>query len=105
MRAIIRGVIHLLVVDGEERALDAPPSFELLRARTPEEALEKIARNRRIDAVLFADDAAARETIALLDREGAGRPPLFHAGASAVPGVIALEGGRLFQDLTENLGE
>lgn len=98
-------MIHLLVVDRDEGVLDAPPSFELLRARTAEEAVEKLARNRRIDAVLFADDVAARETIELLDRDAAGSPPLFRAGPCDIDGVTGLDPEDLFRDLADRLGE
>lgn len=93
------------MVDRDEGNLDAPPSFEILRARTGDEAVEKLARNRRIDAVLFADDVIARETIDLLDREGSGRPPLFRAGPSAIADVIGLGGRDLFGELSDRLGE
>jgi hypothetical protein len=97
-------VIHLLVVDRNEGNLDAPPSFEILRARTGDEAVEKLARNRRIDAVLFADDTIARETIELLDREGGGRPPLFRAGPCAIEDVTGLEDRDLFAEMSDRLG-
>jgi hypothetical protein len=98
-------VIHLLVVDRDGAGLDAPPSFEVLRARTGDEAVEKLARNRRIDAVLFADDVAARETIELLDRDGSGSPPLFRAGPSGIEGVTGLDPDDLFRELSDRLGE
>ena len=97
-------MIHLLVVDRDEGNLDAPPSFEILRARTGDEAVEKLARNRRIDAVLFADDTLARETIELLDREGSGRPPLFRAGPCAIADVTGLDDRDLFGELSDRLG-
>jgi len=98
-------VIHLLVVDGEERALDAPPSFEVLRARTPEEALEKLARHRRIDAVLLTGDAVARQMIERLSAEDVSSPPLFSTGCGAVEGAIPLESVSLFDELRRRLGE
>ena len=53
----------VLVVAPEEATLEtlarARPSVEILRARGPEEALEKLDRNRRIDAVLLLGPGAA----------------------------------------------
>jgi hypothetical protein len=69
----------------------ADPSLEVLIAKDAEDALEKLARNRRIDAVLIVD---SRETAALAasirDEDPAG-PPLFApASAGEVPGVEAV---------------
>jgi hypothetical protein len=98
-------MIHLLVVDRDERALETPSSFEVLRARSADEALEKLARNRRIDAVLFTGDALARETIERLSDEDASSPPLFSTGCAAVEGAVALESTGLFDELRRRLGE
>jgi len=98
-------MIHLLVVDREERALEAPSSFEVLRARSVDEALEKLARNRRIDAVLFFDVAMARETMERLSAEDASSPPLFSAGSETAEGTVALESASLFDELRRRLGE
>ena len=67
----------LLVGPGDSAPLSVPPSVELLRSSTAEEALETLSRNRRIDAVLFLDDATAKETVTILAEEGASWPPLF----------------------------
>lgn len=104
-RAIIGAVIHLLVVDRDGADLDAPPSFEILRARSGDEAIEKLARNRRIDAVLFTGGAVGRETIDRLSAEDALSPPLFSTGSEAVDGTIALEPASLFDELRRRLGE
>ena len=98
-------MIHLLVVDRDERALEAPSSFEVLRARSADEAIEKLARNRRIDAVLFTGGAVARETIARLSAEDASSPPLFSTGSAAVEGTVALESASLFDELRRRLEE
>ena len=85
-------MITVLAVGERERAGELDrlaarnPSLELLHATGLEEALDRLARNRRIDAVLLLVDAeAAREieTI-LLDEDPAG-PPIFvaEAGQSA----------------------
>ena len=99
-------MIHLLAVDRDgPRALAAPPSFEVLWAHSPEDALEKLSRNRRIDAVLFFDGAAARETLELLSAEDAPGPPLFCIGPATVAGTIALELAGVFDELRRWLGE
>jgi hypothetical protein len=60
------------------------PSIEVLTASGVEEALEKLARNRRIDAVLLAGVADAAGTAQAIHEEDPGAPPLF-APASAAP--------------------
>jgi hypothetical protein len=95
----------LLVGPHTNDAIAAPPSVELLRAATPDEALEALSRNRRIDAVLFLDDAAAEGTVKVLAEEGASWPPLFQPGRSAAPGVVALDPGSVLEDLRRRLGE
>jgi hypothetical protein len=98
-------VLHVLAVDsGGGRELDAPPSFEILRAHSAEDAVEKLSRNRRIDAVLFFDDETARATALLLSEEGGVAPPLFREGPSGVTGVAGLDSGSLFEDLRRLLG-
>jgi hypothetical protein len=99
-------VIHLLLVDSDpDRELAAPPAFETLRAGGVEEALEKLSRNRRIDAVLFFDPDLARETSARISEEDPAAPPLFLAGRGEVPGVVNLPPGDLFPALESRLGE
>lgn len=98
-------MISVLAVDPRGPVeLDPPPAIEVLWAHSAEEALEKLARNRRIDAVLYFDEALAKETTALLGAEGTCVPALFGVGA-AVDGVIPLDRLRLFEDLRERLGE
>ena len=53
------------------------PSVEILTAAGAEEALEKLARNRRIDAVLLLPGAAAEQIVRTLREEDPGAPPLF----------------------------
>jgi len=62
------------------------PSVEILSAGTAEEALEKLARNRRIDAVLLLPGSPARELAEALAEEDPSAPPLF---APASMGEIA----------------
>ncbi len=77
------------------------PSVEILGARDPEDVLDKLARNRRIDAVLLlTGDAAAA---ALIQEEDPGAPPLFaSASAGSIPGVGSLGTGKP-EELLERL--
>ncbi len=52
------------------------PSVEILRARDLEETLEKLGRNRRIDAVLLLIEETER-IVAAIQEENPAPPPLF----------------------------
>lgn len=87
-------MITILAVAGPAEHLDAAfagnPSVEVLTARDPEEALERLARNRRIDAVLLFGGRAA-EAARLIREEDPGAPPLYAPRASgAIPSVESL---------------
>ena len=87
---------------GPETGVGGQPSVEILTAATAEEALEKLARNRRIDAVLLLPGSQAAELAATLAEEDPSAPPLFaSASAAAVPGVLALPDGDLTRLLEE----
>ena len=58
-------------------AASGDPSVEILSAGGAEEALEKLARNRRIDAVLLLPGSPARELADTLAEEDPSAPPLF----------------------------
>ena len=60
---------------------------------------------RRIDAVLFFDDATARETTELLAGEGGASPPLFQAAGGGREGIVSLGRTDLFGELRRRLGE
>jgi hypothetical protein len=87
-------MIHVLVVAPDAAAEDLAgrlSSVEVLHARDVDEAVEKLARNRRVDAVLlFAGSANA--AVALAIREDSFSPPPLFAPASAgdIPGVRPL---------------
>ena len=99
-------MIHVLAVSSDgPRDLAPPPSAEILWARSAEDAIERLARNRRIDAVLFFADATARETADLLAREGGVWPPLFQQGEAGTEGIAPLDRSALFEDLRRRLGE
>jgi hypothetical protein len=88
-------VITILVVGpvGMEASAFAEghPSVEILRAAGVEDTVEKLARNRRIDAVLFLPGADAREVAETLREEDPAAPPLFAAeSAGAIPGARTL---------------
>jgi hypothetical protein len=58
-----------------------------------EEALEKLARNRRIDAVLLLAGSDPSATAAAIHEEDPGAPPLFAPASVLTPaGVRRLEG-------------
>jgi len=81
-------VITILAVGGAAHdvapAFSRDPSVEVLAASDAEDALEKLARNRRIDAVLLLGGPAAAEAARILREEDPGAPP-FYAPASAGP--------------------
>ena len=68
------------------------PSVEVLAASDVEDALEKLARNRRIDAVLLLGGPEAAGAARTIREEDPGAPPLYApAGAGAIAGVTSLE--------------
>ena len=69
------------------------PSVEIVAAAGAEDALERLARNRRIDAVLILAEPGAAETARLVREEDPGAPPLFApAAAGTIAGVRTLSG-------------
>jgi hypothetical protein len=92
-------MITVLVVSAPGRARDLDeaaarmPSLELLHASDVEQALDRLARNRRIDAVLLLlDHESASEIARVVLEEDPGAPPLYVAG-SDVPGTRRLSSG------------
>jgi hypothetical protein len=91
-------MISVLVVGPRERTQDFDaaasrnPSIELIHAAELEEALDRLARNRRIDAVLLLLEAdAARKVAETVLEEDPGAPPLFAPAMSGdIAGVRAL---------------
>ena len=65
------------------------PSVEVVAAGDAEDALERLARNRRIDAVLLLSEADAPEAARLFQEEDPGGPPIF--GACDAPGVTRID--------------
>ena len=73
------------------RYAEAHPSVEILAAGATQDALEKLARNRRIDAVLLLPGSEAGELAAELVEEDPSAPPLFApASVGEIPGVRGL---------------
>lgn len=61
-------------------------SVEVLRARDAEDAVEKLGRNRRIDAVLLLQpETLSLETIAAIREDLPAPPPLFLAVSTGAP--------------------
>jgi len=91
-------MITVLVVGDSSRDFASlaadDPSVEVLTASGAEEALEKLARNRRIDAVLLAGLADPAGTAQAIQEEDPGAPPLFaRACARPIHGVRLLDAG------------
>jgi len=93
-------MITLLVVGPRDRAaeLDAAaarsPSIELLHAAELEEALDRLARNRRIDAVLLLLESDTARAVAqtVLDDDPAAPPMFAPASGGEIAGVRVLPG-------------
>ena len=87
-------MISLLVVGDDEsleRLAGHDPSVEVLKASGVEDTLEKLGRNRRIDAVLILDREGSRAIVEGIRDDNPAHPPLFlPEGLSAVPGVRVL---------------
>jgi hypothetical protein len=83
----------LIVLSAADAA--APPqapsaSVEVLYARGVEEALEKLARNRRIDAVLMAAGIENSQIEAVIREDEPAPPQIFRAvSAQAIDSEIA----------------
>ena len=72
----------------------ADPSVEVLLAQGVEEALEKLARNRRIDAVLLLAREETAPIVAAIREDSPAHPPMFAPAGSglSLPGLRALPG-------------
>lgn len=88
-------MISILVVAPEGTRLEElearHPSVEVLMAHAVEDTLEKLGRNRRIDAVLLLSEKDDREIVAAIEEDNPAHPPLFQpAGRPRVPGARTL---------------
>jgi hypothetical protein len=83
----------LLVAPDPDRVADLgaqDSSREILLASDAEEAVEKLARNRRIDAVLLLPFPAAAAAVAAIREELSPPPPLFAPASAGLEGVQPL---------------
>ena len=88
-------MIHLLVVlSSEAQAEDLSSrrsSVEVLVAQGADEAVEKLARNRRLDGVLLLAGPENAEIAAAIREDNLSPPPLFVSGAAQdLPGTRRL---------------
>jgi hypothetical protein len=88
-------MISVLVVAAAEQDLQdlagTHPSVEVLSAHGVEDALEKLARNRRVDAVLLLAGEANSEIVGAIRDDNPAHPPLYGpAGQPAPAGVRTL---------------
>lgn len=61
------------------------PSVEIVWAHDAQETLEKLGRNRRIDAILLLTGGATAEILEAIREENPAPPPLFVPEAPANP--------------------
>jgi hypothetical protein len=102
-------MLSVLVVAPAEVSIPSPdPRIEILRAQDPEEAVEKLARNRRIDAILILNGARASGVIAAIRAENLAPPPVFVAsGSRPVPSgarPVAEDPALAIQELLRDMG-
>jgi hypothetical protein len=96
-------MLSILVVGSKQTELGGPgPEVEILRARDAEEAVEKLGRNRRIDAVLLVSPGEALAVISAIREENPAPPPLFIATTEA---IVPPDIRRVSQDPTLALRE
>ena len=68
------------------------PSVEVLTAHGLDDTLEKLGRNRRLDAVLLLDDRGVPDILAAIADDNPAHPPVFvPAGRPPVPGTRRLD--------------
>ncbi|MGH9369123.1 MAG: hypothetical protein ACRD3M_15785 [Thermoanaerobaculia bacterium] len=103
-------MLTILVVGGEPsagQARELDSALELLHARDAEEAVEKLGRNRRIDAVLILPPADPAGTVAAIREDNPSPPPVFlPAGAPEISGARTLasrDPERLYELLVREL--
>jgi hypothetical protein len=88
-------LISVLIVAPAEQDLQGlvgtHPSVEVLLAHGVEDALEKLARNRRVDAVLLLAGEGNPEIVGAIREDNPAHPPLYRpAGQPAPAGVRSL---------------
>jgi hypothetical protein len=74
-----------------EEAAAGRPSLEVMTAEEDEEVLDKLARNRRVDAVLLMPGPGAEALAAAIREEDPAGPPIYAwADAARIEGVHGL---------------
>jgi hypothetical protein len=91
-------MISVLVVAAEgsdlEELAGRHPSVEILMAHGVEDALEKLGRNRRIDAVLLLAGPANPAIVGAIREDNPAHPPMYlPAGQPAPRGIRTLPAG------------
>lgn len=96
-------MITVLVVgtSPECDAAASPPSIEILRARDGGQAVERLARNRRIDAVLLLAEGQSPAILAAIGEQELSPPPIYTPRAAPAPGTRPLDGVGLAEYLAE----
>ena len=98
-----RGAGHL----AEASAGRGSPSVEVMTAEEDEEVLDKLARNRRIDAVLLMPGEGAAALAAAIHEEDPAGPPVYGWGDAArlegVRGLEAKDGAGAIEELARTL--
>ncbi|HYV40418.1 MAG TPA: hypothetical protein VEO02_01385 [Thermoanaerobaculia bacterium] len=103
-------MISVLVVASEGEQHDGlaerHASVEVLTAHGVEDTLEKLGRNRRIDAVLLLTGEDARAIVVAIEEDNPAHPPLFQpAGGRRLPGTRVLAAARPEELIDLLLGE
>src|SRR6266542_1401202 len=102
-------MISVLVVASEGEQHDGlaerHASVEVLTAHGVEDTLEKLGRNRRIDAVLLLTGEDARAIVVAIEEDNPAHPPLFQPAGGRLPGTRALAAARPEELIDLLLGE
>ena len=89
------------------RSGSGSPSVEIMTAEEDEEVLDKLARNRRIDAVLLMPGEGAAALAAAIREEDPAGPPVYGWGEAArlegVRGLEAKDGAGAIEELARTL--
>lgn len=85
-------MISVLVVAAGEQDVEnlagTHPSVEVLLAHGLEDALEKLARNRRVDAVLLLAGEANPEIVGAIRDDNPAHPPLYRPADQPAPAGV-----------------
>ncbi|MDQ2869405.1 MAG: hypothetical protein M3S32_01590 [Acidobacteriota bacterium] len=100
--------ILVIAPDGAAELSEGNPSVEILRARDAEEAVEKLGRNRRVDAVLLLGGEENARIAREIREDNPAPPPLFtvEGDGDAGPGsrrLPAAASGRVLDALVGQL--